>query len=203
MAPARTGDCLGVRAAMRHTRHQVLNQARAESPAVPTGPRPPGQAHAAPVPGQGTAPPVPLVGDGILVACADGTERPYLSLDAAASTAALGQVLARVGEFLPWYSSVHRGRGSADSLREPIPRGLLPGPAHGRLPPLRQPPGPDGPAAFPQRPVLARLAAAGHDQASADRAGRTGYRVHRGINDHQHGAEWPRPPQAKVDQADM
>ena len=60
---------------------------------------------------QVTIPPVPLVGDGIPVACADGTKRPYLSLDAAASTSALGTVLTRVEEFLPWYSSVHRGAG--------------------------------------------------------------------------------------------
>ncbi len=60
---------------------------------------------------QVTAPPVPLVGDGLPVACADGTKRPYLSLDAAASTSALGPVLTRVEEFLPWYSSVHRGAG--------------------------------------------------------------------------------------------
>ncbi|MGO8729423.1 MAG: hypothetical protein ACLQK8_22485 [Streptosporangiaceae bacterium] len=51
---------------------------------------------------QVTVPPVPLVGDGIPVACADGTKRPYLSLDAAASTSALGPVLIRVEEFLPW-----------------------------------------------------------------------------------------------------
>lgn len=56
-------------------------------------------------------PPVPLVGDGMPVPCADGTERPYLSLDAAASTAALGPAAARVQEFIPWYSSVHRGAG--------------------------------------------------------------------------------------------
>ncbi len=56
-------------------------------------------------------PPVPLTGDGMPVPCADGTERPYLSMDAAASTAALPQVAARVQEFLPWYSSVHRGAG--------------------------------------------------------------------------------------------
>jgi selenocysteine lyase/cysteine desulfurase len=56
-------------------------------------------------------PPVPLVGDGMPVPCADGAERPYLSLDATASTAALEPVLARVQEFLPWYSSVHRGAG--------------------------------------------------------------------------------------------
>src|SRR5437588_3555494 len=56
-------------------------------------------------------PPVPLVGDGILVTCADGGQRPYLSLDAAASTAALAPVLGRVEDFIPWYSSVHRGAG--------------------------------------------------------------------------------------------
>ena len=56
-------------------------------------------------------PPVPLIGDGMPVPCADGVERPYLSMDAAASTAALPQVAARVQEFLPWYSSVHRGAG--------------------------------------------------------------------------------------------
>ncbi len=57
------------------------------------------------------APPVPLVGDGLPVPCTDGTERPYLSMDAAASTAALPAVLARVQEFVPWYSSIHRGAG--------------------------------------------------------------------------------------------
>jgi hypothetical protein len=43
-------------------------------------------------------PPVPLVGDGLPALCADGTERPYLSMDAAASTAALPQVAARVSD---------------------------------------------------------------------------------------------------------
>src|SRR6476620_4746067 len=54
---------------------------------------------------------VPLVGDGLEVPCLDGVDRPYLSLDSAASTAALGAVADRVTEFLPWYSSVHRGAG--------------------------------------------------------------------------------------------
>jgi len=80
-------------------------------PRLVAGPGPPGLADAVPVTSQVLAPPVPLVGDGIPVACADGIERPYLSLDAAASTAALGPVLARVAEFMPWYSSVHRGAG--------------------------------------------------------------------------------------------
>jgi selenocysteine lyase/cysteine desulfurase len=52
-----------------------------------------------------------LVGDGVLVPCVDGVNRPYLGLDAAASTGALPAVAARVEEFLPWYSSVHRGAG--------------------------------------------------------------------------------------------
>lgn len=57
------------------------------------------------------APRVSLVGDGLHVPCLDGTERPYLSLDAAASTPAFPAVADRVAEFLPWYSSVHRGAG--------------------------------------------------------------------------------------------
>jgi selenocysteine lyase/cysteine desulfurase len=56
-------------------------------------------------------PPVPLVGDGLAVPCVDGRERPYLSLDSAASTNALPAVAAAVHDFLPWYSSVHRGAG--------------------------------------------------------------------------------------------
>jgi selenocysteine lyase/cysteine desulfurase len=53
----------------------------------------------------------PLVGDGLPVPCVDGHERLYLSLDAAASTSALPAVAQAVHEFLPWYSSVHRGAG--------------------------------------------------------------------------------------------
>lgn len=58
-----------------------------------------------------TGPPVTLVGDGLEVPCVDGSERPYLSFDAAASTASLPSVLKRVEEFVPWYSSIHRGAG--------------------------------------------------------------------------------------------
>ena len=46
--------------------------------------------------------PVALVGDGDLVPCVDGDDRPYLNLDAAASTSALPAVAERVAEFLPW-----------------------------------------------------------------------------------------------------
>ena len=62
------------------------------------------------------APPLPLVGDGMPVPCVDGTERPYLSFDAAASTGALSQVLAGVEAFVPWYSSIHRGAGYKSQL---------------------------------------------------------------------------------------
>src|SRR5436305_9358819 len=54
---------------------------------------------------------VRLVGDDVSVPCVDGTERTYLSLDAAASTPSLPAVADRVSAFLPWYSSVHRGAG--------------------------------------------------------------------------------------------
>ena len=54
---------------------------------------------------------VRLVGDDLRVPCVDGVERRYRSLDAAASTPAFPAVARRVQEFLPWYSSVHRGAG--------------------------------------------------------------------------------------------
>ena len=60
--------------------------------------------------------PVRLVGDGLTVPCLDSTDRPYLCLDAAASTAALPAVAERVSAFLPWYSSVHRGAGWKSQL---------------------------------------------------------------------------------------
>jgi selenocysteine lyase/cysteine desulfurase len=63
-----------------------------------------------------TEPPSHLVGDDLVVGLADGSERPYLSLDAAASTAALPAVLARVEGFVPWYSSVHRGAGQKSQV---------------------------------------------------------------------------------------
>jgi len=59
---------------------------------------------------------VPLVGDGMLVPCVDGHERPYVALDAAASTGVLEPVFRRVEEFLPSYSSVHRGSGYKSQL---------------------------------------------------------------------------------------
>ncbi len=41
----------------------------------------------------------------------DGTLRRYVNLDNAASTPALREVMETVGEFMHWYSSVHRGAG--------------------------------------------------------------------------------------------
>jgi selenocysteine lyase/cysteine desulfurase len=63
--------------------------------------------------GEGLA---PLVGDALTVSCLDGEQRRYLSLDAAASTPSLAAVLERVTEFVPWYSSVHRGAGRKSQL---------------------------------------------------------------------------------------
>ena len=57
-----------------------------------------------------------LHGDGVAVPCVDGDQRPYLNLDAAASTSAHPAVAQRVQEFLPWYSSVHRGAGYKSRL---------------------------------------------------------------------------------------
>ena len=57
-----------------------------------------------------------LVGDDLTAPCIDGVERTYLSLDAAASTSALPAVAERVADFLPRYSSVHRGAGWKSQL---------------------------------------------------------------------------------------
>jgi selenocysteine lyase/cysteine desulfurase len=55
--------------------------------------------------------PIGLVGDDVLVPCGDGRDRRYVNLDSAASTNALAAVTQSVNEFLPSYSSVHRGAG--------------------------------------------------------------------------------------------
>lgn len=59
---------------------------------------------------------VTLVGHDVGAPCVDGSERRYLSLDAAASTSALPAVADRVQELLPSYSSVHRGAGWKSQL---------------------------------------------------------------------------------------
>ena len=59
---------------------------------------------------------VRLVGDDLRAPCIDGSERTYLSLDVAASTSALPAVAQRIVDFLPTYSSVHRGAGWKSQL---------------------------------------------------------------------------------------
>ncbi len=54
---------------------------------------------------------MPLVGDQVLVPVEGHALQPYVNLDCAASTPPSVQVAAAVTEFLPWYSSVHRGAG--------------------------------------------------------------------------------------------
>ena len=58
-----------------------------------------------------SAPLARLVGAGQTVPCIDGTERVAVELDQAASTQSHPLVAERVADFLPWYSSVHRGAG--------------------------------------------------------------------------------------------
>jgi cysteine desulfurase / selenocysteine lyase len=52
-----------------------------------------------------------IVGIDQTVPLLDGTVRPYVYLDSAASTPAFASVQRKVNEFLVWYSSVHRGAG--------------------------------------------------------------------------------------------
>ena len=52
-----------------------------------------------------------IIGIDTFVPLLDGTERPYVFLDNAASTPTFKRVLKCVEEFLPWYSGVHRGTG--------------------------------------------------------------------------------------------
>ncbi len=51
------------------------------------------------------------VGDDLVVPLVDGGQIRYANLDLAASAPALREVARTVDEFLPWYSSVHRGTG--------------------------------------------------------------------------------------------
>jgi cysteine desulfurase/selenocysteine lyase len=55
----------------------------------------------------GTQTPTPLL---------DGSQRPYINLDNAASTPSLKAVQHAVDAFLPYYSSVHRGTGFKSQL---------------------------------------------------------------------------------------
>src|SRR5580700_11816216 len=57
-----------------------------------------------------------LVGQDLEVQLASGEGRTYVNLDMAASTPAMEAVADAVIEFLPWYSSVHRGAGFASQV---------------------------------------------------------------------------------------
>ena len=46
----------------------------------------------------------------------DGSTKTYVNFDNAASTPALRRVMRKVDEFMPWYSSVHRGSGYKSRL---------------------------------------------------------------------------------------
>ncbi|MFN0156483.1 MAG: aminotransferase class V-fold PLP-dependent enzyme [Bacteroidota bacterium] len=52
-----------------------------------------------------------IIGIDTMVPVLDGSTRRYTFLDNAASTPTFKRVWNRVGEFLPWYSGVHRGTG--------------------------------------------------------------------------------------------
>ncbi len=73
--------------------------------------RPPARPLSRAIRADALAPVATLVGTGELVPCLDGVDRPAVELDQAASTQALPAAVERVSQFLPWYSSVHRGAG--------------------------------------------------------------------------------------------
>lgn len=52
-----------------------------------------------------------IVGVDTRVPLLDGSEKPYIFLDNAASTPTFRRVVKRIEEFMPWYSGVHRGTG--------------------------------------------------------------------------------------------
>lgn len=52
-----------------------------------------------------------IVGINQMVPVFDGSEKPYIFLDNAASTPVLRPVMDTINEFMPFYSSVHRGSG--------------------------------------------------------------------------------------------
>lgn len=63
------------------------------------------------MPAPASEPVAELLGSRLMVPCIDGVDRVAVELDQAASTQALPTAAQRVTEFLPWYSSVHRGAG--------------------------------------------------------------------------------------------
>ncbi|WP_432546388.1 aminotransferase class V-fold PLP-dependent enzyme [Kineococcus sp. SYSU DK004] len=67
-------------------------------------------------PSRSRAPLTRLVGADVAVPVADGGPRRYVDLDTAASGPASLAVARAVEEFLPWYSSVHRGAGAKSQV---------------------------------------------------------------------------------------
>lgn len=57
-----------------------------------------------------------VVGIDTKVPLLDGSQRQYIFLDNAASTPVLREVLDSINDFMPWYSSVHRGSGYKSRL---------------------------------------------------------------------------------------
>lgn len=57
-----------------------------------------------------------VVGGRVRVPILDGTLRPFINLDSAASTPIATPVKAKVDEFLEWYAAVHRGSGFKSQL---------------------------------------------------------------------------------------
>ena len=57
-----------------------------------------------------------FTGIDVQVPLLNGSHRPYVNLDNAASTPALKAVQAAVDNFMPFYSSVHRGTGFKSQL---------------------------------------------------------------------------------------
>lgn len=57
-----------------------------------------------------------VLGADALVPTLGGATKPYVNLDNAASTPTLRAVMRAVDEFLPWYSSIHRGAGYKSQL---------------------------------------------------------------------------------------
>jgi selenocysteine lyase/cysteine desulfurase len=57
-----------------------------------------------------------VVGLDVMTPLLDGSYRPYVNLDNAATTPALQDVADAIASFLPWYSSIHRGAGFKSAL---------------------------------------------------------------------------------------
>ena len=57
-----------------------------------------------------------VVGLDVRVPVLDGSQRPYVNLDNAASTPAFWDVVETLDLFMPWYASIHRGTGFKSEL---------------------------------------------------------------------------------------